>query len=94
MVITTSEAFTASVVSTVGDAAVMSMPSSDIASTATGLIWSAGSEPAERTSIRSPASAVRYPAAIWERPALWTQTNKTLGFDEEVMGCLPIKGGQ
>ena len=31
------------------------MPSSAIASTATGLTWSAGCEPADRTSIRSPA---------------------------------------
>src|SRR2546421_3043601 len=33
----------------------MSMPTSRMASTATGLIWSAGSEPAERTSTASPA---------------------------------------
>ena len=35
--------------------------------------------PAERTSMASPARWVRNPAAIWERPALWTQTNSTLG---------------
>ena len=58
---------------------VMSMPTSRIASTATGLIWSAGSEPAERTSTLSPARWRSQPAAIWERPALWTQTNRTLG---------------
>ena len=28
----------------------------------------------------SPAEVVRNPAAIWERPALWTQTNRTVGF--------------
>ncbi|AGP53223.1 hypothetical protein M271_08015 [Streptomyces rapamycinicus NRRL 5491] len=33
----------------------MSMPTSFIASTAAGLTWSAGREPAERTSTRSPA---------------------------------------
>ncbi len=42
----------------------MSIPTSDIASTATGLRCSAGSDPAERTAIRSPAMAARYPAAI------------------------------
>ena len=42
-------------------------------------VRSAGSEPADRTSTRSPARACRKPAAIWERPALWTQTNRTVG---------------
>lgn len=59
---------------------VMSMPTSFVASTATGLIWSAGAEPAERTSTASLARWRRKPAAIWERPALCTHTNKTLGF--------------
>ena len=76
---TTSEAFTASVVSTLGCSARMSIPTSAIASTATTLTWSAGIDPAERTSTAPPDSAVRKPAAIWERPALWTQTNRTLG---------------
>src|SRR5690606_11187430 len=79
MVITTSESWTASRVSTVGVAAVMSTPCSAIAWTAAGLIESAGAEPAERTSMRSPARWRSQPAAIWERPALWTQTNRTLG---------------
>src|SRR5829696_6927869 len=55
MVITTSEASTASVVSTLGCWSEMSMPTSRIASTAAELIWSAGSDPAERTSTASPA---------------------------------------
>jgi hypothetical protein len=46
-----------------------------------GLMVSAGALPAERTSILSPARWVRNPAAIWERPALWTQTNRTLGLE-------------
>ena len=46
MVMTTSEASTASGVRILGLLAVMSMPSSFIASTATGLIWSAGADPA------------------------------------------------
>ena len=79
MVITTSDVCTASVVSTFGCSARMSTPTSAIASTATGLTWSAGIEPADRTSTAPPDSAVRNPAAIWERPALWTQTNRTLG---------------
>ena len=56
------------------------MPTSAIASTAAGLTWSPGLEPAERTSTRSPARWVSQAAAIWERPALWTQTNRTDGF--------------
>ena len=54
MVITTSEALTASVVRILGRSAAMSIPSSAMASTAMGLILSAGSEPAERTSIWPP----------------------------------------
>src|SRR3954470_19740397 len=57
----------------------MSMPTSAMAATAAGLIWSAGSDPAERTSTASPARCRSQPAAIWERPALCTQTNRTLG---------------
>ena len=38
--------------------------------TAAGLICAAGSLPAERTAMASPASARRKPAAICERPAL------------------------
>ena len=51
-----------------------------MASTAAGLTLSAGAEPAERTSIRPSPRVVRNAAAIWERPALWTQTNRTEGF--------------
>ena len=79
IVTTTSDACTASVVSTFGCSARMSTPTSAMASTATGLTWSAGIDPADRTSTAPPDSAVRNPAAIWERPALWTQTNRTLG---------------
>jgi hypothetical protein len=79
IMITTSLDCTASPVRTLGLVAVMSIPSSAIATTAAGLIWSAGSVPAERTSMRSPARWLSSPAAIWERPALCTQTNKTLG---------------
>ena len=79
MVITTSEACTASGVRILGSAWVMSMPTSAIAATAAGLIDSLGADPAERTSTRSPARWVSHPAAIWERPALCTHTNNTLG---------------
>ena len=58
------------------------MPTSAMASTAAGLTWSPGSEPAERTSTRSPARWVSQAAAIWERPALWTQTNSTDGLSD------------
>src|SRR5262249_23474402 len=50
--------------------------------TAAGLTWSAGSGPAERVSIRSPALWRSQPAAIRERPAVWTQTNRTLGLSD------------
>src|SRR5262249_37596325 len=56
-----------------------SRPISAITCTATGLIWSAGSEPADRTSTFPLLSAVVSAAAIWERPALCTQTNNTHG---------------
>src|SRR4051794_11792672 len=55
------------------------MPTSRMTSTAAGLTWSAGSLPAERTSTASPARWRSQPAAIWDRPALCTQTNRTLG---------------
>src|SRR5674476_151819 len=79
MVMTTSDSFTASSVRIFGCSPAMSMPTSAMASTATGLIRSAGMEPAERTSTTPLESAVRNPAAICERPALCTQTNRTLG---------------
>ena len=74
IVMTTSLAWTASVVSTFGLSAVMSMPSSAIASTAAGFTSSAGAEPADRTSTAPPDRWWVKAAAIWERPALWTQT--------------------
>src|SRR6478609_2845610 len=77
---TTSDSLTASVVRTFGISADMSMPSSAMASTAAGLTCSAGWEPADRTSIAPLESVVRKAAAICERPALWTQTNRTEGF--------------
>ncbi len=79
MVITTSEACTASVARIFGLWVEMSIPTSAMASTAAGLTASAGALPAERTSMASPARAERNPAAIWERPALWTHTNSTDG---------------
>src|SRR6476661_4551975 len=80
MVMTTSDSLTASVVRVLGISRDMSMPTSAIALTAAGFTWSAGCEPAERTSISPLARVVRKAAAIWERPALWTQTNRTDGF--------------
>src|SRR3712207_7168850 len=79
---TTSEASTASAVSTFGCWSEMSMPASAMAATATGFTRSPGIEPAERTSTASPARCRSQPAAIWERPALCTQTNSTLGFSD------------
>src|SRR5690349_13159461 len=75
----TSEDSAVSQSSFLGVWSVMSMPTSAIASTAAGLIVLPGAEPAERTSTVSPARWRSQPAAIWERPALCTQTNRTLG---------------
>src|SRR5690625_2742003 len=75
---TTSAVCTASGVSSFGRSAVMSMPTSRMASTTARLSWWAGSDPAERTAMRPAAWWVRKAAAIWERPALWTQTNNTV----------------
>src|SRR5690625_935495 len=68
----------------------MSIPISAMASTATGFIASAGAEPEERTSTCPLDRAVRKPAAIWERPALWTQTNMTVGRSD--MGSPSVDG--
>src|ERR1035438_6353115 len=89
MVITTSEDCTASAVRTFGVCAEMSMPTSAIAATADGLTWSPGMLPAERTSTSPPPRWARKPAAIWERPALCTQTNRTLGLS--AMGYVPFE---
>jgi hypothetical protein len=55
------------------------MPTSNIASTTAGFMESAGADPADLTSTLSPANLVSQAAAIWDRPALCTQTNKTEG---------------
>src|SRR5665647_1131548 len=93
MVITTSEAWTASVVRILGVWAEMSMPTSAIAATAEGFTWSPGMLPAERTSTCPLLRWIRNPAAICDRPALCTQTNRTLGLSDmewvpfEESGC-------
>src|SRR5438128_1855755 len=81
MVITTSLARTAASSSFFGWAplARRSMPISAMASTTVGLSSSAGADPAERTTTRSPPWWASSAAAIWERPALWMQTNRTSG---------------
>src|SRR5689334_11928003 len=79
MVMTTSEALTASSVSGLGNSLEISRPSSAIASTTAGLSWSAGCDPADRTTTRPAAWWSSSAAAICERPALWMQTNKTSG---------------
>src|SRR5688572_23028083 len=79
IVITTSEARTASSVSGFGNSSLMSTPISVIASITAGLMVSAGSLPAERTWILPREWSRTSPAAIWLRPALWTHTNRTSG---------------
>ena len=57
----------------------MSTPTSAIASMTAGLISSPGSLPADRTWILPSERSLTSPAAIWLRPALCTQTNRTSG---------------
>ena len=53
-----------------------------MAASAEGFTASAGAEPADRTSTWPPDKWVRNAAAIWDRPALWTQTKSTDGRTE------------
>ena len=55
------------------------MPHSSMAATTAGLSLSPGADPAERTWTLPLAWWSRRAAASWERPALWTQTNRTSG---------------
>src|SRR6516225_3103053 len=79
MVITTSAACTFSVVSGLGNSREMSRPISAMAWTTAGLSWPAGWDPAEVTRTRPAAWWSSRAAAIWDRPALWVQTNSTSG---------------
>src|ERR1035438_1505194 len=90
MAITTSTAFTTSSVQGLGNSCPMSMPTSAIASTTTGLSCSPGSEPPVKTSTLSPARLRSQPAAIWDRPALCTQRKSTPGLVGEVASTLII----
>ncbi len=56
-----------------------SIPTSLMASTATGLIPVAGADPADRTCTRPAAWWASRAAAIRKRPALWTHKNSTSG---------------
>ena len=71
----------------------MSTPISCIASSAAGLISSAGVEPAERTWMRPFERSLTRPAAIWLRPALCVQTNNTSGCSLTISPCMPASFG-
>jgi hypothetical protein len=79
MVTTTSAACTISFVHGFGNSRLMSMPTSAIAAIAAGLTWSAGSDPPDHATARSPARCSNHPSAICERPALCTQRKSTVG---------------
>jgi hypothetical protein len=79
MVITTSAAWTLSGLRGLGYSREMSRPISAMAATTAGLSWLAGSDPAEVTVTCPAAWWLSRAAAIWDRPALWTQTNRTSG---------------
>ena len=55
---------------------------------------SAGSEPPEKTSTRSPARWRIQPAAICERPALWTHRKSTLGLRSVLTRLQADEGSQ
>src|SRR5689334_4191053 len=93
IVMITSEDWAVAYSSLFGVWSVMSTPTSRMAWTAAGLTVSAGAEPAERTSIRSPARWRSQPAAICERPALCTQTNRTLGLSDMAPSSLAGRPG-
>ena len=57
-----------------------------------GLICSLGSLPAERTWISPSERSLTRPAAIWLRPELWTQTNRTSGISL-VIAALRLREG-
>src|SRR5579859_3918186 len=92
MVITTSAAATLSPVSGLGYSREMSRPSSAMTCTTAGLTWLAGWDPAEVTRTRPAAAWSSSAAAIWDRPALWTQTNSTSGMSA-TMGAF-LSAGQ
>src|SRR4029453_18073274 len=79
MVMTASAARTNSSVRGLGNSRERSMPHSSMAATTAGLSLSPGADPAERTWTLPLAWWSRRAAAIWLRPALWTQTNRTSG---------------
>src|SRR4249920_3481577 len=79
IVITTSTSRTSSSRRPFGRAAETSSPRSAIASTTFGWISSDGAVPADRTRTRPPAWCSSSATAIWLRPALCTQTNRTSG---------------
>src|SRR2546427_10663998 len=79
IVTTTSAAVTNSSVSGLGNSLLRSRPISLIAWTTAGLIALAGSEPADRTWTLPCPRLSRSAAAICERPALCTHTNRTSG---------------
>src|SRR5215471_2253317 len=79
IVMTTSAALTLSPVRGLGYSREMSRPISAMARTTAGLSWLAGWDPAEETRTRPAAWWSSRAAAIWERPALWVQTNSTSG---------------
>src|SRR5215467_12427162 len=85
MVMTTSAAWTWSVVSRLGNSRERSRPISAIAATTAGFSSAAGWEPADVTRIRPAAWRSRRAAAICERPALWVQTNSTSGMSAIVV---------
>src|SRR3954451_5974859 len=79
MVTTTSDVSTSAEANLFGNSWETSSPSSAIASTTAGLTRSAGAVPADSTRTRPDARWSSSAAAIWERPALCTQTNRTVG---------------
>src|SRR6266540_6398597 len=79
MVTTASASWTDESLSALGLARDISMPTSAIAVTTEGWTSSAGALPADRTRTLPAAYRSSSAAAIWLRPAFWTQMNRTVG---------------
>src|SRR3954454_15656083 len=89
---TTSAARTISSVHGFGCSPVMSMSTSCIARTAEGLISLPGSEPPDHATARPAARWLNQPRAIWDRPALCTQANNTVGIELTGSGDVGVVG--
>ena len=82
-----------------GNSVAMSMPTSAMARTAAWFTSLPGSEPPDQAMALPSARWLNQPSAIWDRPALWTQRNSTVGVPSPLPPGLaginpPLSGGR